>query len=145
MKSIDASRIIPHLAIGSVPPSGDLLREYGVGVLVLAAKEAQPASREFPGVEVIHAPYADRFFEPLAAATSKRVVQVAKLVAERVKAGQNVLVTCMMGLNRSGLIAGLALRFLGMSGREAVDQIRLNRAGALSNPTFRRMVLEFEP
>lgn len=144
MNSLDASLIVPNLAIGSVPPRGKLLRDYGVDVLVLAAKEAQPPSSDFPGVRVIHAPYADRFFEPLAPATKRRVVQVAKQVADALKEKQNVLVTCLMGLNRSGLIAGLALRFLGMSGPEAVDQIRLKRAGALSNPTFRRMVMDFE-
>ena len=113
--------------------------------MVLAAREAQPRAESFPGVEVIRAPYADRFFEPLKPTTRRRVIRVAQEVALRVRDKQNVLVTCLMGLNRSGLIAGLALRYLGMSGPEAVEQIRRNRAGALSNPTFRRMVEEFEP
>lgn len=138
--SVDASLVAPHLAIGSVPPRGSELAELGVRVLVLAAKEAQPPASSYPGVAILRVPFLDRFFEPLPKRTLERVVEVAREVAKRVKAGDDVLVTCLMGLNRSGLIVGLALRMLGYSGREAVELLQRKRPGALSNPRFRRVV-----
>jgi protein-tyrosine phosphatase len=56
-----------------------------------------------------------------------------------VRAGQRVLVTCIMGRNRSGVLAGLALVELGMPAREAVRRIEHARNG-LTNPHFRAMV-----
>jgi hypothetical protein len=43
-------------------------------------------------------------------------------------------------MNRSGLVAGLLLRELGMAGTAAVDRIVLRRPGALSNVAFRTIV-----
>lgn len=57
-------------------------------------------------------------------------------------APENVYVVCQHGMNRSGLVAGLLLRELGMSGAEAVERICGARPGALSNQAFRRLVLE---
>ncbi len=53
----------------------------------------------------------------------------------------DVIIVCQHGMNRSGLLAGLLLRELGMSGREAVDLIVSKRPGALSNQAFRRLIL----
>jgi protein-tyrosine phosphatase len=44
-------------------------------------------------------------------------------------------------MNRSGLVAGLLLRELGIEGAEAVERIRAARPGALSNLHFREMLL----
>lgn len=138
---VDANIVARNLAIGSLPPRGRALADSGVDVLVLAAREAQPPNRDYPGVEVIRAPFADRFFEPLGPVTQRKVYATARQIAEHVKSGHNVLVTCLMGRNRSGLLAGLALRELGVSGPEAVRAIQKNRPGALNNPRFRDLVL----
>jgi hypothetical protein len=63
--------------------------------------------------------------------------------AARTGAGapERIYVMCTHGMNRSGLVAGLLLRALGVAGAEAVDRIRLARPGALSNHHFRDMVL----
>ena len=61
---------------------------------------------------------------------------VAKLGAELVKGGHNVLSHCGMGLNRSALLAGLILHHLGMPGPEAVVRLRERRPGALYNDRF---------
>lgn len=53
-------------------------------------------------------------------------------------------VVCSQGLNRSGLVAGLVLRGLGMPGEQAVVLIQRHRAGALNNLTFARLVREAE-
>jgi protein-tyrosine phosphatase len=71
----------------------------------------------------------------IAAATS---VTVAKTVAQ----GQRVLVTCAKGLNRSGLIAALALgQLTTMSGSQIITHIRKYRGPlALSNPHFQAII-----
>jgi protein-tyrosine phosphatase len=46
------------------------------------------------------------------------------VVVERVKEGKNVLVTCMAGHNRSGIVVGLALAKLTQSPIRANDQKR---------------------
>lgn len=66
----------------------------------------------------------------------------AAMAAGATEAPENVYVVCQHGMNRSGLVAGLLLRELGVSGAEAVERIRRARPGALSNEIFRRLVLE---
>lgn len=53
------------------------------------------------------------------------------------------LVHCQAGLNRSGMIAGLALRLNGLAPQSAVDLLRSRRSPAvLCNATFEAFVLE---
>ena len=61
---------------------------------------------------------------------------VARLGADMVRSGHRVLSHCGMGFNRSALVAGLILVDLGMSGPEAVAQMRSRRPGALFNEVF---------
>lgn len=137
---IDADLVAKGLAIGSPPPEGVMLAKKGVDVLVLAAKEHQPPASHFLGLKVIHAPFVDQWFDPLSESTKRKVRKVAEKVADAMKEGRFVLVTCAAGKNRSGLIAGLALRNLGVDGKDAVKAIQKNRPGALSNPRFRKLV-----
>jgi protein-tyrosine phosphatase len=58
------------------------------------------------------------------------------LGAEIVGGGRKVLCHCLMGFNRSALVAGLILVHLGMSGPEALAMLRDRRPGALYNPVF---------
>ncbi|MEX1104389.1 MAG: protein-tyrosine phosphatase family protein [Dehalococcoidia bacterium] len=55
-------------------------------------------------------------------------------------APERVYVMCHHGMNRSGLVAGLILRELGVSGADAVARILAARPGSLSNQTFRAIV-----
>jgi len=57
------------------------------------------------------------------------------------EAPRDVFVVCQHGMNRSGLVAGLLLRELGLTGEDAVARIVSARPGALSNQTFRRLLL----
>lgn len=66
---------------------------------------------------------------------------VASLAASLIRAGHRVLTRCNMGFNRSGLVAGLILTSLGMSGRSAVTRIRERRPGALYNDCFANYLL----
>jgi protein-tyrosine phosphatase len=61
---------------------------------------------------------------------------VADLAASLIRQGHRVLAHCNMGFNRSGLVAGLILRALGMPGDAAVTRIRERRPGALYNDRF---------
>lgn len=64
------------------------------------------------------------------------------LVAPTLAAPPRVYVLCKQGFNRSALVAGRILRRLGLSGEEAVSEIRGLRPGALNNQTFARLVQE---
>jgi hypothetical protein len=73
-----------------------------------------------------------------------RIHATVKRVAAAIRGGNGapdaVYTVCQHGMNRSGLLAGLLLRELGMSGIEAVELIRAKRPGALSNLTFRGLI-----
>jgi hypothetical protein len=65
-----------------------------------------------------------------------RLHAVALLVAELSTRGQRVLCHCGAGLNRSPLLAGLALIARGHAADDVVAQIRARRPGSLYNETF---------
>jgi len=61
---------------------------------------------------------------------------VARMSASLVQAGHKVLSHCGMGFNRSALLAGLTLVYMGMEGQAAFDLLRVRRPGALFNQIF---------
>ena len=62
---------------------------------------------------------------------------VVDLVERSVRAGRPTLITCMGGLDRSGLVATIALRRLGHSADEALELLRAARGPyALGNELF---------
>lgn len=139
---MNVSRIEGELWQGSAPNTmaDQLFLHRQWDVLVLCAQEFQPEDKYFPGVEVIHAGFDDSGRMP-----TRGEIAVAKtaseVVADRVARGRRVLVTCWMGLNRSGLVTALALRHLtGMSGADALALVREKRLGALRNDHFARML-----
>ena len=71
-----------------------------------------------------------------------RLHAVADLVAFLMGQGHRVLSHCGMGLNRSALVAGLALVRQGMPAEEALALIRARRPGALYNEAFARHLLD---
>jgi len=75
-----------------------------------------------------------------------RIESTVRRAADAIKGASGaspdaVYTVCQHGMNRSGLLAGLLLRELGMSGHEAVELIMSKRPGALSNQAFRRLIL----
>lgn len=145
MPGYNANKIIDGLYQGGWPPPGEGLKNAGVDVLVLCAKEWQDAS-VYPGLNVILAPGDD----------DRRLHRLAQFVdgwkragheaAEQVKAGRCVLVTCMQGLNRSGMVTSFALRELtGMSGKNIVKHIQARRENALFNETFAKYIIDQFP
>jgi len=79
----------------------------------------------------IYFPFEDRELPNLA-----KLHENAKLGAGLIKQGYRVLCHCGMGHNRSALLAGLILTYLGMSGEAAVELIRRQRMGALYNKNY---------
>jgi protein-tyrosine phosphatase len=127
----DYHYLLPNLAQGSAPP-----RAPGMpfDVIVLAAMEYQP---DLPGYTVLKVPLDDG--PPPDKATRMTIRHKAREIADRVRRGQRVLVTCWQGRNRSGVLAGLALVNLGVAPDRAVRRIQRLRNG-LTNEHFRAMV-----
>jgi protein-tyrosine phosphatase len=75
--------------------------------------------------------------------------QVARLVADLVQDGHRVLVHCVQGLNRSGIVVARALMLLGYSAADAIDLVRHRRGldegfPALGNERFVQWLLSEE-
>jgi hypothetical protein len=130
-----AREVARGLFVGSKPPPG----RRNVDVIILAAMEYQPSADLFPGIEVIHAPLDDDSERPMTDEEITIAARAAAIVGRRLHARKRVLASCMMGWNRSALIAGLAMR--GMSADQIITRIRLARGPyALSNPNFVRLI-----
>jgi protein-tyrosine phosphatase len=127
------------LFIGPRPEPG---QQDGIDVLVLAAQEYQPASSSFPGIEVIYAPLDDAPSRPMRADEIAIAVKAAGRVARRLRENRRVLVTCAMGLNRSSLIAAIAMNDVWRMGpEEIIERVRSARGPwALSNQNFERLL-----
>jgi len=133
------SEVVPKLFVGSKPSPG---RHEDVDTIVLAAMEYQPPADLFPGAEVIHVPLDDAPDRPMREDEIADATKAAARVARRLRAGRRVLATCQMGLNRSALVAALAMHEVyGMSADEIIARLRRARgAWALSNPNFERLL-----
>ena len=127
------------LAVGPKPPTGASVAQSGYYMLVLAAIGYQPAASRFPGVHVLYAPLNDNGAQ-MTAYERRVAIHAARIVARELARGHNVLVTCEQGRNRSGLVAALALVFLGYARPRSVATIRRMRMQALTNQDFARMV-----
>lgn len=138
---IDANKIHDGLWQGALPPIGDVLHKAGYDVLVLAASEFQ-SNTSYDNIEVICAPGDDDHRPRRMAAFLPIWKDAAKIVVERIRNGKVVLVTCIAGLNRSGMITAFALQELtGWSGKQCVDHIRKNRQHGLCNQTFAEYII----
>jgi protein-tyrosine phosphatase len=133
------SEIVPGLFVGSKPSPG---KHGDVDAIVLAAMEYQPPAHLFPGAEVIHVPLDDAPGRRMREDEIADATRAAGRVARRLRAGRRVLVTCAMGLNRSGLVAALAMHDVyGMNADEIIKRLRRARGvWALSNPNFEKLL-----
>ncbi len=133
---IDATKIWENLYQGGKPPVGNALAKAGFQALVLAAEEVQPDGWQIPGVLILRIPMKDVPIK-LSRAEMRRVRTISLAVLTLLRQNRKVLVTCQMGLNRSGLVVGESLILSGMSPLQAIGRIRQKRGPlALSNPAF---------
>lgn len=136
----DANRVVPRLWIGEAPePHFEL---EGFDLLVLAAKNHQPSMDNFAGTVI--RPRLEDGPDPITEDEKACALLASKKVARCLFNGGRVLSTCISGLNRSSLVAGLALK---MSTRLSTDQIvyairRARTDWALSNESFERFIHE---
>jgi protein-tyrosine phosphatase len=144
MPHLDMSLVAPRLFIGSRPSPNMPIKRRRIGVLVLCAREYQPPSHLFPGLTILRVPIDDDGI-PLSQDDVALVVSSAYAVSRYLKSGVTVLVTCYMGLNRSALVAAIAMQLAyGMAAKEAVARIRRLRSPyALSNRQFEKLAFEF--
>lgn len=137
--TLDANLISGRLYQGGMPLTGKFLASVGFNVLVLCAKEFQPADSQYDGIEVLRCPL-DDVPTLMRSSDLKRVRETAMSLARRLKHGDSVLVTCAMGLNRSGLVVAATL--LAVTGKKPgpkaiIDLIRAKRSKlALGNKAF---------
>ena len=137
MPELDAHEVFFNLWQGSVPHTGSMLHNLGFDVLVLCAQEYQPPSNQFDGLQVIHAPNDDNFERRPSRAELMVAIDAAKEVAHSIASGLKVLVTCMAGRNRSGLVSAIAIhRLTQKPGVECIELIQSKRPHALRNPQF---------
>jgi protein-tyrosine phosphatase len=142
---VEAHCIAPNLWQGSAPMPGGGLRRAGFDVVVFCAEEFQPPSSMYPGVLAIHAPNDDNGSRAPTRLEIETARKASRLVAAYVAEGRKVLVTCMAGRNRSGLVTAMAIcRLYGVSGREAMWHVKRKRRSpsgeALTNPQFESLL-----
>jgi len=120
-----------------------ILRNNNISLLILAAREYQPKNNF--GVDVMYAPMKDS--SKLAGKALRDTIKAASIASRhavfRILNGERVLSTCWAGLNRSGLISGLALkRLVKHSPETIVNVIRKRRSPrALFNLLFVDIIL----
>lgn len=135
--TVSFAEILPGLVQGSRPPPGDWLRRIGCSAVAFCAVEYQPDRVYYPGLVILRA-HLDDDGTPMTEAEWQAAKRVSQVVAELVRSGRKVYVSCHMGLNRSGLVSALTIhRLVGMSGRRASLLVQERRPGALSNAYFR--------
>ena len=138
MALAEVSEVAPGLYVGSKPAHG----RHPYDVIVLAAEEYQPHAARFPGAHVIHVPLDDAPWRQMRPDEIADAVRTGAAVAQHLRAVRRVLVSCAMGLNRSALVAALAMHDVhGMGADEIVARIRRARGEwALSNPNFEKLL-----
>lgn len=151
----DYDQIHTNLFQGSYPkPHRDLANNFDV--IVYTAIEKQPtasALKAMPkNVIVKRFPLDDDPYQPIMRDQAAAMVRAAKELASLLRSGKRVLITCAMGMNRSGLLTALTLMAAtGCSGRTAFTTIQSRRRAmddgtrALFNPIFSRFVQTMPP
>lgn len=139
---LDINKITEGLFQGAWPPFGDQLAKRGFDTLVLCAYENQH-DELYVGLNVICAPGDDDAQPERMERFLPTWILAAQRVAQQVKLGKKVLVTCMAGLNRSGMVTAMALHLLtGWSGAVCVERVQERRAMALCNATFAQWLID---
>ena len=141
---MDVDQIAPRLYQGAhVHPEVHtiFLKAHGFGLHVLCARELQPNQhRSMPLLRVHmddcgpHEAYAEFLKAQKAAKT------VFGFLDHPANEHTRVLITCHLGINRSGLVMALVLRLMGHSPQEAIKTIRERRPKALQNRAFLELI-----
>jgi len=138
--------IVSHVAQGSYPAlRGEAFRH--ADVLVLCAEEHQARGLKAPqGKQIVRLGFDDDIYRPIPPEAGQIFHAHAKQLGKLAINGRKVLITCAMGLNRSGLITALTLMHgYKMRPSEAIKLIRGRRSpDCLCNPMFEQWLLAHE-
>lgn len=114
------------------------LRQLGVDVVVCLVRIPDPDLQGVDGLEYIHAPLSDA-----AVIDESQTLAIRDLVVRRIFDGHSVLVHCVEGKNRAGLVVSLVVaKLLGVPTSQALDIVRAARPGAVYNVNFERYLRE---
>jgi protein-tyrosine phosphatase len=128
--------VLPGLLLSKALVEPDDFASLGVDAIVALDDWEYTWSPPVPENHLyVHFPIDD------ADAVDPKTREVARLVADLVTTGYRVLVHCVQGLNRSGMVVARALMFLGYGAEEAIALVRQRRGvdegfGALGNEWF---------
>lgn len=67
-----------------------------------------------------------------------------KNISQRILNGENILIHCMAGLGRTGMLAALILTKLGLNAKQSIEIIRNNRPGSIETEAQENFVCEFK-
>jgi protein-tyrosine phosphatase len=108
------------------------VEEHGITVVIDLEGEIDPGIPTIPNhILYVYFPIYDEDLPDLT-----KMHAVARMAASLVAAGHKVLSHCGMGFNRSALLAGLILVYMGAEGKDAVQLLKGRRPGALFNQVF---------
>jgi len=136
---VGATEIALHCWVGSAPPAGTFNPEWKH--LVLCAVEYQPPASNWPRLQVHHCPLDDDG-SPMTDQERKLALAMGRRASRLIARREGCLFTCAQGLNRSSLVASLALLpLLGLPPRAVIGLVRHARGPrALRNPDFVRLL-----
>lgn len=142
--------IVPQVAQGSWPAVSSKGKDEAfkiADIVVLCAEEHQARGlKPPPGKQIIRLGFDDDTYRPIPPEAGKIFHAHAQQLGKAALSGRRVLITCAMGLNRSGLITALTLMHgYRMRPSEAIKLIRARRhADCLCNPMFEQWLLNHE-
>lgn len=130
----------------------EIIKNNKIDILILSAKEFQPNSNKFSKEVKDLLSSSTIYYLPLDDCNKIRISDVqgvnelGEICAKAIISGKNVLSTCWMGRNRSGLISGTILKNItGASGNAVVKHIKTYRQkNALSNRLFVKILNNFK-
>jgi len=151
----DYDQIHTNLYQGSYPKlDKDLSNHFDVVVFTAVEKQPKPAALKgvSKSLTIRKFPLDDDPYQPITREQSAELLHLAKDLAYHLRNGKRVLITCAMGMNRSGLLTALTLMAAtGCHGKSAFETVQARRRAmddgtrALFNPIFARFVQTLPP
>jgi protein-tyrosine phosphatase len=138
--------ITREIAQGSYPGLKGTAFQHA-DILVLCAEEHQAKTLKAPpGKAIIRLGFDDDTYRPIPPEAGKIFHAHAQQLGKAALSGRKLMITCAMGLNRSGLITALTLMHgYRMRPSEAIKLIRGRRSkDCLCNPMFEQWLLNHE-
>lgn len=125
------TQIVQHLWIGTLPP----FLPDACDRAIIASWEYNLSEHPFK-VPALYVPLHDDE-SPLCECEALSALQAGRAAAAWIQRNIRVLITSVGGMNRAGLIAGVAMMSLGLTAAEAIKEVRAARGEqALRNPHF---------